>query len=794
MARLFLVRDPRSRSAFLRGQSMADQRRSPLPALESDGLQRRRFLGYLLAAPTLAVAARIGMDTLDAPDAEAAIPSLPGPADILDLGDALTLAAMPTSNLIVIQMNRDGTASFAVPRAEVGQGITTTVAMLIAEEMDLPLEKVNVTLADARPELVFNQLTGGSNSVRSLYDPVRTAAAIARARLLTTAANQWGVQPSSLTVQKGIVKSRNGKTASYGSLAEAAASSRTEQVTAQPKAANTFKIVGTPQGRIDALAAVTGKKQFTMDLQVPNAKPTMVCRPPTTGGSVQSVRNLAEVKAMPGITDVAVVSTGVAVRGETFGQCIDAVRALKVIWGPGAVDAEDDQTVLKKLKAATLPMAVPPVLTSTLDAEFTFAFASNSALETNCAIADVRPGSAEIWSPLKSPITTQEQIAVMLGLPVTAVKVHVMTSGGSFGRRLFGDAALEAAEISKKMGKPVKLMWHRADDSRHGRTHPMSISRVRVNYAAGNVVSYEQRHTSVTTDFGHGLGEILTAVAAKLPVGDIGFSQTVYELSQSNPYNFGAVTNLLNEVPLKFHTSSMRNVYSPNVVCARELIVDQLAAKFGKDPLEFRRSFLKEDRQRKVLDTVAEAGNWGRKMPAGMAQGIALHVEYKSVSAVLMEIDCRPETVNRKIRDGVAGPRVTKAIMAVDVGLPINPKGVDAQMIGCMNDGIALALTSSLHMDKGLPLEASWDNYFYTRQWNTPPEMKVIVMPANGEPGGAGELGVASSIAACACAYGRATGTMPTRFPINHDTLSFEPKPKVPPVPESPTDGLNYAF
>ncbi|GAB3006556.1 molybdopterin-dependent oxidoreductase [Amycolatopsis acidiphila] len=766
---------------------MADQRRSPLP-----GLERRKFLGYLLAAPTLAVAARIGMDLASPETASAAIPSLPEPADLLDLGDALTLAASPTSNLIALQLNRDDTVSFALPRAEVGQGITTTIAMLIAEELDMPLSKVHVSLADARPELVFNQLTGGSNSVRSMYHPVRTASAIARARLLATAAAQWGVSASSLSVRDGVISSKTGKTASYGSLAEAAASSRTEQVTAEPKAAGSFKIVGTPQNRIDAHDAVTGKKQFTMDLQIPNALPAMVCRPPTINGTVKSVQNLAQVKAMPGITDVAVISSGVAVRGKTMTHCMDAVRALEVAWGAGSVDGESDATVLKKLKAATLPMAVPPVLTSSVDAEFTFAFASNSALETNCAVADVRPGSAEVWAGLKSPITTQEQIATMLGMPVTAVKVHVMQGGGSFGRKLFGDAALEAAEFSKKIGKPVKLMWHRTDDFRHGRAHPMSLSRVRVNYALGNVVSYEQRHTSVTTDFGHGLGEILTAVAAKLPVGDIGFSQTVFELSQAMPYDFGVTTQLLNEVPLKFHTGSMRNVYSPNVVCARELIVDQLAAKMGQDPLAFRRSFFKNDRYRAVLDKVAQAGQWGRKMPAGMAQGIGFHAEYKSCCAVLVEIDCRPSTVNRKVRDGVTGPRVTKAVAAVDAGLPINPRGLEAQMLGCLNDGIGLALTESLHIDKGLPLEGSWDNFFYTRQWNTPPDTQVFVMPANGDPGGAGELGVAASLAAVACAYGRAVGKMPTSFPINHGTLSFEPLPRVPSIPDSPVDGLSY--
>jgi len=774
---------------------MALQRRSPAPGDGPAGLERRRFLGYLLAAPTLAVAARLGGDLASPAPAEAAIPGLPGVADIVDLGDALTLAALPTSGLIAIQLNRDGTVSFAVPRAEVGQGITTTVAMLIAEEMDLPLSKVGVDLADARPELIFNQLTGASNSVRSLYTPVRTAAAIARARLLATAAAQWKVDAGTLTARDGVIRSRSGHTATFGELAEAAAGVRTEEATARLKQPSEFRIIGKPTGRIDALEAVTGRKKFTMDLQVPDAKPTMICRPPTINGTVRAVHNLAEVQAMPGVTDVATVSTGVAVRAETFGQCIDAVRALKVDWGPGTVDGETDETVEAKLRAAALPMAVPPVLTESVEAEFVFAFASNSALETNCAIADVRPDRAEIWAGLKSPIVAQEEIAARLGLPIPAVKVHVVTGGGSFGRKLFADAALEAAEVSKKMGKPVKLMWHRADDSRHGRTHPACISRVRVNHALGNVVSYEQRHTSVATDFGHGLGEILTSVAARLPVGDLTFSETVFTLSTSMPYNFGVTTQLLNEVPLKFHTASMRNVYSPNVVCARELIVDQLAAKMGKDPLEFRRGFLKDDRLRRVLDKAAEVGDWGREMPEGMAQGIALHHEYKSVSAVLMEIDCRPETVNRKIRDAVTGPRVTKAVCVVDAGLPINPAGLEAQMMGCVNDGIAMALTSSLHIDKGLPLEASWDNYFYTRQWNTPPELEVVVLPATtGDPGGAGELAVASAFAAAACAYGRATGTMPTRFPINHGTRSFDPKPTVPPVPESPVDGLNHTF
>lgn len=720
-------------------------------------IERRHFLGYVLAAPTLVAAARL---------------DLTAAADLLDLNDMMTAAALPTSGLITVEVHRDGTVSFALPRAEVGQGITTSTAMLIAEELAVPLDRVRITLADARPELVFNQLTGGSNTTFSTYTPIRVAAAVARQRLLAAAG---------ATTLEGL---------DIGALAEKAASARTRQVAVELTPRRSFTVIGRPHNRIDALDAVTGRKKFTMDLDIPDAKPTMVCRPPTINGKAGSVANLSEVRAMPGVTDVVVISTGVAVRAATFGQCIDAVRALRVSWRPGTVEGKSDESVLRELEAAELPMGLRPP-TPIVEGRFTFAFRSNSALEPNCAIADVRADRAEIWASLKSPIVAKQAIAARLGLPPGRVSVHVAEGGGSFGRKLFFDAALEAAEVSQKTGKPVKLMWHRADDSRQGRTHPMATSRVRVAYLGDTVLSYKQRHTSVSTDLGHGLGEIITAMAARLPVGDIGFSQTFFHLSTAMPYTFGVSSQLLNETDKGFNTGSMRNVYSPDVTCARELIVDQLAARMGKDPCRLRQDFLRDGRSRAVLAKVAELGRWGRAMPAHTAQGIAFHAEYKSVSAALVEIDCRPDTVNRPIRDGVSGPRVTKVVFALDVGLAVNPRGLEAQMMGCVMDGIALALTSSLHLRDGYFLEASWDNYFYTRQWNTPPELQIVVMPSTSEtPGGAGELGVAASMAAVACAYGRATGTMPTSFPINHGTLSFTPKPTIPPIPASPTNGL----
>jgi isoquinoline 1-oxidoreductase beta subunit len=235
---------------------------------------------------------------------------------------------------------------------------------------------------------------------------------------------------------------------------------------------------------------------------------------------------------------------------------------------------------------------------------------------------------------------------------------------------------------------------------------------------------------------------------------------------------------------------------------AKELMVDRVAKAMGQDAYQFRRSFVRDSRMLAVLDAAAKAAGWGKRMAPLTAQGIGIHHEYKGYAACVAEIDCTPQTVNRKVENGYTGPRVTKVTYAVDVGLPINPMGLEAQMIGGIMDGIAQALTYSLHLRDGHFLEGSWDNAYYTREWNCPPNtppadgIQVIIMPPNqSEPGGAGEFGVAASMAAVANAYARATGTMPTSFPINHkQPLGFTPLPTVPPIPQSPTDGLQEAF
>ncbi|WP_342786974.1 molybdopterin cofactor-binding domain-containing protein [Streptomyces tailanensis] len=256
---------------------------------------RRRFLTYLVAAPTLAVATKIGLDAYAPGSADAAIPTPPAPADLVDLGDLLILAGAPTANMLVLKVDEEGIVHFRLPREEVGQGLTTAVAMLVAEELDTPLDRVRVQLDDARPELLFNQLTGSSNSVRSLYDPVRHTAAAARARMVGAAAKQWGLEADDLTVRQGVVVATDGRTASYGSLSAAAASLDLGSLAVTPKKAADHTLVGTPTSRIDARALVTGEQAYTLDLDVPGAKPCMVRRPPTINGTVKAVNNEAAV-------------------------------------------------------------------------------------------------------------------------------------------------------------------------------------------------------------------------------------------------------------------------------------------------------------------------------------------------------------------------------------------------------------------------------------------------------------------------------------------------------------------
>ncbi|WP_245721410.1 molybdopterin cofactor-binding domain-containing protein [Nocardia crassostreae] len=516
---------------------------------------------------------------------------------------------------------------------------------------------------------------------------------------------------------------------------------------------------------------VTGRHEYTMDLRIPDALPVVVVRPPTIKGTVLSV-DLAAVRAMPGVVDAALIDTGIAICARTFGDAIAARHATRAAWNPGTVDGESDETIRATLRKTVAPFLIPRLDevvpgSATVELDFDFAFVPHAPLEPNCAVADVRADRADVWAPMQTPIVAAAAIAAELGLLPDAVRAHVVAAGGSFGRRLFYDAPLEAAQASRALRRPVRLLWPRVDDMRHGRARPASHHRVRANIAGGRVVGYEHRVAAVETDFRHGLGDCLTAMAARIPViGNLSFAETVFLTSVVCPYEMGAVTYGLTEAPLRMHTGSWRSVYSANTRVAEEIAVDEIARILGEDRLAYRLHTAKSKRARRVLTEVGRMSGWGRTTEPGVALGVSLHTEHRSVIACVVELDATG-----------AAPRVTKAYFAVDVGLAVNPLGLEAQLMGGLTDAISTVLTAGLHIDRGLPLEGSYSHSHFARMRDTPRVFEVSILDSGDRPGGAGELAVPVAAGAVATALSHATGERAQRFPARSE-IDFEPFPR----------------
>jgi isoquinoline 1-oxidoreductase subunit beta len=768
---------------------------APAPAITpvtGPQVGRRRFLGYLVAGSTLTAVAQFVPVGGGAAAQDVSGPMIP---DHYDLTDLLMHSGMPTYYDLLIEITSENRVRFEVPRGEVGQGVVTAAAMMLADELDARLEDIDASCSPAEPRRRMGQLTGGSHSIRSLWDPIRVIASQLRASLAAAGAEALGVDASEVETRDTHVWAADGRSVAYGEISEAAsamgglgaAALTALGVNPAPKPVDQHRVIGSGRSRLDARAIATGTAVYTQDVLVGEALPTVPALPPTFGARVVSVDDAA-ARALPGVVDVVefegrdtaigalFVAPGVAVVAETFDIAQRARDLLQIQWSEGIMDHVSDAEISAAMRGTAVPVipglpempgggylpglgdapALPaiPGVSETLEWEFEFPYVPHAPLETMGAVADVRGDSAEVWMGAKMPIISLQQIAEAVGLDEDDVTLHVMPAGGSFGRRLYWEAGLQAAQISQAVGRPVKLMYTRTDDMNYGRCRPASVNLVRAVVSGSSVMGFQHHMVSPEMDLRHGFGEAISAQGGDY--NNQGYGQTIFHLTCKTPYKFGVKVPSLYEFRLEVPTAPYRVVYNGQYSTVNELVLRELAEHFGEDEVELRRRLIDNDRGLAVLNTLAEVGQWGRTLPDGVAQGIGMHDEYKSRVGYLAEIDVRGER-----------PRVSKMVCVVDVGRVINTTGTTSMMLGCAIEGVTLALRGALHIDNGAIRENSYADYHWARMDEAPFDMEVVIMPDNEElPGGTGELGVPAATAAVANAYARATGTSPRRFPI----------------------------
>ena len=730
-------------------------------ALIDKVIDRRRLLkGFLIAGPTLVVAGR-----LDLHPAGAAIPGSPELEERQDFTDIFLQTDGPFLYDLLVEIKPDNRVYFEIPRMDIGQGVMTTIATMMADNLDVPLENFDVALSKAEPKRADAQLTGGSHSTRSLWDPVRLIGAQIRSRMTSAAAQRWGLPVGTLRTQDAHVIAPDGRKLSYGSLT-ADAAKVTPMEAPRLKKPEEYKLIGQPRPRINARDIATGQAKYCMDIDpVQGAVPTIPVLWERHGATVQSVDNAAEVLAMPGVIAITpfpgypemLIPGGVAISAETFGIARKARDRLKVTWSAGPMDTLSDSQIDDILAGIQDKCVAPDTGEGVIDANFRWPYVSHAPMETNTAIANVTPDKVEVWSGPQIPNTAVRNIAKVLGYAEKDIVIHIGPRGGAFGRSLFHDAPFQAAQIAKLLGKPVKLLWMREEDLRVGRTRPASIHHLRATIKGGQVATFEHRMACPEMDLRHGLGDIVSHQLVTHNNG--GVDNYFFNQSGSGhiPYNVGWRSVSLQQHVLAVPSGPWRVVYSGQVCSLNEILIDELARMLGKDEYAFRRELLISDKHRAVLDKAAHEGQWGRPLPAGVGQGFGFHDEYHSLACYLMEVDTRgPE------------PRMTRCTIAVDPGYTVNPQGTASGMFSCAHDGFATVFKAALHIVKGSTVESNWDGYKWTRMYDSAPEMSCHILPnTQAEPGGIGELGMPAAAAAAANAWARATGKKPRQFPIN---------------------------
>jgi isoquinoline 1-oxidoreductase beta subunit len=661
-----------------------------------------------------------------------------------------------------VTISPDNKVTILSAHMDMGQGAYHGIATLVAEELEADRDQLVVVGAAGNPKLYGNlawggvaQGTGGSSAMFSSFDRYRKAGALARIMLVNAAAKQWNIPAGEITVEKGVLSHASGKQATFGELADAAAQ---EQVPAEValKPRDQWKVIGSEDfRRIDSREKSTGQQPYTIDLKLPGMLTAMVAHPPLFGAKVKSF-DPAPAKAVKGVIDVVQISRGVAVVAENTWAAMKGRDALTVEWDDSAAEKRGSAELFAEyLKQADQPGeavaatrgdvdAAMAKATKTIEATYQFPYLAHAALEPMDAVAHKNGDVLEIWGGHQMPDLYQAVASQIAGVKPENVTLHVMKTGGGFGRRAVTDADIivEAVETAKAIGwkAPVKVLWTREDDMRGGRYRPLFVHKVKVGLDdAGNILAWQHRQVGQSLL----IGTPFEAMGVKDGVDGSsveGVSDTKYALE-----NFRSeVVNAKVGVPVLW----WRSVGHTHTAYVMETMIDDIARQTGKDPIELRRALLKDHpRHLATLNLAAEKAEWGKEMPKGTFRGVALHESFGTVVAEIADIKM----------DDKGGFKVERVVCAVDCGTAINPDQVRAQMEGGIGFGLGSVLHEELTLTKGAVDQTNYDAYLPLRIEEMP-MVETYIVPSEAVPSGVGEPGVPPIGPAVANALAKATG------------------------------------
>src|SRR6266436_7881607 len=681
------------------------------------------------------------------------------------------LAAAPPSEPIAanawVRIAPDDTVTILIDKSEMGQGIVTSLAMLLAEELEFDWKKVETEFAPAAPEY-FNPIfgvqgTGGSTSVRASWGPLTKAGAAAREMLISAAAQQWYVDASSCHVENGaVVHNATGKRLGYGALAERAAKF---VVPSHPplKDPKDYKYIGKPIKRLDTPAKVNGKAPFGIDVRLPGIRHAVVARCPVFGGSVKSFDD-SKAKSVRGVKQVLQISSGVAVVADNTWSAMEGRRTLQTTWDEGPSAANSSDAIRKLyLAAAEKPGAIARKdgdadaalagAARKVEAAYEVPFLAHATMEPMNCVADVRTDGCDIYAPTQFQTFTQNTSAKITGLKPEQVRVYTTYVGGGFGRRAEQDFIAEAVEISKARGAPVLVTWSREDDMQHDFYRPAAYTTITAGLDAdGWPVAWKSRVVSPSIMSRFFPGSVKNGL-------DNSSVEGIVEMKYGIPNFLCEYVLTETGVPVGFWRS-VGNSQNGYIV---ESFVDDLAKAAGKDPFEFRRKLLANaPRHRGVLELAAEKAGWGKPLPAGRTRGIAVVESFGSFVAEVAEV-----SLNRKSGE----VRVHRVVCAVDCGRYVNPDTIAAQMEGGIVYGLTAALKGQITIEKGRVQQSNFHDYEMLRL-NEMPRTEVHIVANNEAPGGVGEPGTPPIAPAVCNAIFAATGKPIRRLPIRAEDLA----------------------